>query len=354
MKFKTTVILFGIFIILLVFVYLFEGPLSERARKKEKGVIALFPEFEKGRATKIEVKSSTKEISLERNEEGWLISDTDGFIAEPQLVNTALDTIINLTRENRASKNPGKHELFEVTQGKGLEVKVSDANQKILAHLYIGKTGPDLFSTYLRKEGSDEVLLAAGYIKSTFDKSIKNWRDKTIFDFPPEIITQLILKTSKKEIVLEKDEEGDWLITKPEKVKAKKEETDPIGTTFASLKAIDFAEDYDLEKYKLDKPQIKITAILEDKEEKRLLIGKKHEEKSQYYVKNQAKETIFLVGKYQIDKMNKTLQDLKEEEKKEEEKKGGDKKIKEQEEEAAKESEKGKAEHKKEEAKDKK
>ena len=178
MKVRTTVILFGIFIILLVFVYLFEGPLSERKQKKEKGVIALFPDFAKNRATKIEVKSQTKEVSLERKQEGWLISDTDGFAADPQLVNSALDTIKNLTRENIASKNPKKQELFEVTKEKGVDVKVSDTDQKILAHFYMGKTGPDFFSTYLRKEGSDEVLLTGGYTKSTFDKSIKDWRDK--------------------------------------------------------------------------------------------------------------------------------------------------------------------------------
>ena len=129
--------------------------------------------------------------------------------------------------------------------------------------------------------------------------------------------------------MLEKDENGDWQISKPEKAKAKKEEAGNIGTTLASLKAIDFAEDYDLKKYQIDKPQITINAILEDKVEKRLLIGKKHEEKSQYYVKNQAKKTIFLVGKYQIDKMNKSLEDLKEEEKKEEKKEEKDVKIKE-------------------------
>lgn len=318
MKAKTTVILFGVFIILLVFVYLFEGPLSERKQKKEKGVIALFPDFKKDRATKIEVKSPTQEVSLERKEEGWSISDTDDFTADPKLINSALDTIKYFTRENIASKNPEKQELFEVTKGKGVEVKVSDTDQKILAHFYIGKTGPDFFSTYLRKEGSDEVLLAGGPTKSTFDKSIKNWRDKTIFDFPPETITQLTIKTSKKEIVLEKGEKGDWQISKPEKAKAKKEEVENIGNTIASLRAIDFAEDNNLKKYQLDKPQIKITAILQDKVEKRLLIGKKHEEKSQYHVKNKAKKTIFLVGKHQVDKINKTLQDLKEEEKKEE------------------------------------
>ena len=326
MKAKTTVILFGIFIILLLFVYLFEGPLSERAQKKGKGVIALFPDFEKDSATKIEVKNSTKKLSLERKEEGWLISDTDGFIADPNLVDNTLNTVKKFTRENIASNNPEKQEPFEVNQEKGVEVKVSDADQKMLAHFYIGKTGPSFFSTYLRKEGSNEVILVQGAVKPTFDKTIKNWRDKTILNFLPGTITHLTLKTLIDEIELQKDEEGKWQIAKPEKAKAKEEEVDAIETTLASLKAVDFAEDYDLKKYQLDKPQISITAILEDKEEKRILIGKKDEEKSQYYVKNQAKKTIFLVEKYQIDKMNKTLQDLKKEEKKEEAKRTDEKK----------------------------
>ena len=149
---------------------------------------------------------------------------------------------------------------------------------------------------------------------------------KFFLNFLPGTITHLTLKTLTEEIELQKDVEGKWQITKPEKANAKEEEVDAIEITLASLKAVDFAEDYDLKKYQLDKPQISITAILEDKEEKKILIGKKDEEKSQYYVKNQAKKTIFLVGKYQIDKMNKTLQDLKEEEKKEEDKKTDEKK----------------------------
>lgn len=355
MKAKNTVILFGIFIILLLFVYLFEGPLSERAQKKEKGVIALFPNFDEGKATKIEVKSPSKTLSLERKEEGWLISDTDDFTADPNLVDNALNTVKNFTRENIASNNPEKQEPFEVNQEKGVEVKVSDADQKMLAHFYIGKTGPSFFSTYLRKEESNEVILAQESLKPTFDKTIKNWRDKTILNFLPGTITQLTLKTLTEEIELQKDEEGKWQITKPEKAKAKEEEVDAIETTLASLKAVDFAEDYDLKKYQLDKPQISLTAILEDKEEKQILIGKKDEEKSQHYVKNQAKKTIFLVGKYQIDKMNKTLQDLKEEEKKEEAKKTDEKKeekIDNQEEEVKAEGEK--AESLKEETQDKK
>ena len=341
MKVRTTVILFGIFIILFVFVYFFEGPLSKRDQRKDKEATTLFPDFKKDKATKIEAKSSTQEVSLEKKEEGWLISNTDGFTADPKLVTTALDAVKKFTRENIASKNPEKQELFEVTKKKGLEVKVSDVDENILAHFYIGKTGPDFFSTYLRKEGSEEVLLEGGYVKSTFDKSVENWRDKTIFDFPAETISQLTLKTPEDEIVLKKDENGDWQITKPEKCKARKEMVVNIGTTLASLKAIGFAEDYNLETYQLDIPQIKITAILGDKEEKQLLIGKKQEEQSQYYVKNQAKKTIFLIGKHQIDKINKSLDDLKKE-------------VKEEKEEKDKNAEGAKTEPHKEEIKDKK
>lgn len=287
----------------------------------DKEASILFPDFKKDKATKIEAKSSTQEVSLEKKEDGWLIGNTDGFVADPKLVMTALDTVQNFNRENIASKNPENQELFEVTEEKGLDVKVSGADNNILAHFYIGKTGPDFFSTYLRKEGSEEVLLADGYVKSTFDKSVENWRDKTIFDFPAETITQLTLKKAKDEILLKKDDTGDWQITKPETYKAKKEMVTNIGTTLATLRASGFAEDYNLETYQLDEPQITITAILGDKEEKQLLIGKKQEEKSQYYVKNQAKKTIFLVAKYQIDKMNKSVDDLREEVKEEEEEK---------------------------------
>ena len=66
MKIRTTVILFGIFLILLVFVYLFEGPLSEKEQKKQEGVVYLFPGFQKENAVKISVTGPSQGIILER------------------------------------------------------------------------------------------------------------------------------------------------------------------------------------------------------------------------------------------------------------------------------------------------
>lgn len=310
MKPRTTVILFGIFIILLAFVYLFEGPLSEKERNKQKQVVALFPNFQKANAVKITVKNPAQEIILEQKETGWKIANTDGFSADPQLVDTALEIVANFKRENIASINPDKQNIFEVVPGKGVEVIISAVDQKPLAHFFIGKPSPDSFSSYLRKDGSDEVLQMDVH-KTTFLKDVKSWRDKTVIAFPVDLVTQFTLKTSTEEITLEKDENGGWQIIQPVKAEANQEEVQKILTTLSSLKAMDFAEDYDSTKYQLDDPQLTITVILKDQVEKRLLIGKMDEEKSQYYARNQADRTIFLIGKYQFETSNKSLKDLK-------------------------------------------
>jgi hypothetical protein len=310
MKVRTTVILFGVFLILLVFVYLFEGPLSEKGRRQQKGVVELFPGFQKESAVKISVKSPTKKLILERQASGWKIADTDNFFADPQLVDTALETIAQFTREVVASRNPEKKEIFEVVPGKGLEVIVFAADQEPLAHFILGKAAPDFFSSYVRKEGSDEVFQVSAN-RTTFEKDIKNWRDKTILAFPAELATQLTLTRPDESVTLEKDESGSWKIVKPEQVKAQQEVVEKIISTLSSLKALDFAEGYDETKYQLDDPLLTITLILKDQVEKRLLIGKLDEEKAQYYAKNQADKTIFLIGKYQFETSNKSFADLK-------------------------------------------
>jgi hypothetical protein len=310
MKIRTTVILFGIFLILLVFVYLFEGPLSEKERKKQEGVVYLFPGFQKENAVKISVTGPSQEIILERQESGWKIANTDDFFADPQLVDTALETVAQFKRENIASRNPEKQEIFEVVPGKGLEVTVFAADQKPLAHFIMGKAAPDFFSSYVRKEGSDEVLQMSA-TRTIFEKDIKSWRDKTVLAFTPELATQLTITKPDEAVSLEKDESGGWQIVTPEQVAANQEVVKKILTTLSSLKALDFAEDYDITKYQLDNPLLTVTIILKDQVEKRLLIGKMDEEKSQYYAKNKADKTIFLIGKYQFETANKSLADLK-------------------------------------------
>ncbi len=316
MKTKTTVILFGLFIILLLFVYLFEGPLSEQARKKAQGVPTLFPGFAKEAAARITVKSSKGEVVLEKKEDTWQISGTDGFTADPEAVQNAIETVAGFRRENIASKNPEKQELFEVTPAKGTAVTVFDAAGKTLAQFYIGKMGADFFSNYVRKEGSDEVIQVAA-VTSTFDKPVESWRDKTIFNFPSDMVTRLTLKPAGDEIVLEKNDKDEWHLIKPEQAKAKQETVNNAINTLATLSALGFAEDYDAAKYDLDRPQLTVAVILKDQIEQKLHIGRKNEEKGQYYARNEAKKTIFLIGKYQFDTINKTVTDLKEDEKKE-------------------------------------
>ncbi len=173
MKPRTTVILFGVFLILLVFVYLVEGPLSEKERTKKERVVALFPDFQKDSAVMISIKDPSQEVTLERTDAGWEIANTDGFIADPQLVDAALRAVEFFKQDTIASKNPEKKEIFEVVPGKGMEVIISAVDQKPLAHFFMGKPSPDSFSSYLRKDGSDQVLQTTVSKTAIFERCYK-------------------------------------------------------------------------------------------------------------------------------------------------------------------------------------
>ena len=65
----------------------------------------------------------------------------------------------------------------------GVEAKLMDANDKLLAHLFVGKTTPGFLSSYVRPADSNDVYVAQGYLQSVFNKGTRTWKDRTIFDF---------------------------------------------------------------------------------------------------------------------------------------------------------------------------
>jgi hypothetical protein len=319
MKFRTTLILLAALVLLVLAAYLMEKPLSERAKEQKESAVPLFSAATSEAVQKIESKSAENDVTLEKRGEGWVVLKEDrAFPADPKAVESALDTFEGLKQGKPISKNPDKQGLFEVTAEKGVEVRAIGANEEVLAHFFVGKTGPDFFSTYVRKDGSDDVFLANSYLRSIFDKSVKDWRNKRIFDFPVEEVKELTITEENKSIRVRKDDTETWWVMDPEKVTANESVVEKIASTLAQLRASDFAETDDPAEYELAKPQRKVTANLTNDALHTLLIGKKKDE-AKYYVKNEAKKTVFVIDTFRIENMMKTLEDLKAKEEEEEE-----------------------------------
>ncbi|MEW5802384.1 MAG: DUF4340 domain-containing protein [bacterium] len=320
MKFKKTLFLFIFLALLVIVAYLLERP------KDNNQPLSLFPEFSMDTAALVDIHNKGENVVLAKVDKGWKIGDEKGFPADPELVKKALESIKELKKANNiVSRNPENQNLYEVDPNKGIEVKVTDGNKKPLANFLVGKTGPDFMSTYLRKAGSQEVLLCDGYhLRSMFSRTTKNWYDLNVCTFTPEEISKIEIVEGDKKLTLKKENDN-WQLTDPNQAPAKKNLVDDMTNTLSRLRAIDLAveETEKLAEYELSPPAKQITVALSDGTEKKIMVGKKND-KNQYYVKAD-KDVLYLVSQFNISKLSKTFDELKEvkDEAKDEQNEGG-------------------------------
>ncbi|MCX5895203.1 MAG: DUF4340 domain-containing protein [Proteobacteria bacterium] len=303
MNFKKTLILAAVLCFLMLVFYLIESPLKNN---KKQEYPLLFAEFDKGKAASVFLKTSGKgEFRLKKKPGGWVVeAQGKSYSADSASIDTLLDTLGKIRIEAVVSKNPNKYSVFEADSGKGTEVKIADASQNSVAHFYVGKSGPDLFSTYLRMEKSTEVVLSSGILKTVFDRDLKDWRNKTIFSLKQGDVIEYQVKGDAP-LHFKKADSGTWEVIEPAKSPARKETVDDCLKTFCSLKTADFAEGQ-LQDMQLDKPVKEITATLKGGTTKTLLVGK-DKNAFQKFVKAQDAETIFVLENYNMEKLSPSI-----------------------------------------------
>ena len=301
MKLKNNLVLLIILIVFAVLVVLFEKPFQDRSRKAREEAGPLFPELQIDKVEKLQVKNNADTtVTLINRDNEWFVVGEEEYPADPTLVKEALEKIQRIQRINLASKKKDKHTLFEVADGMATEVVLFGPKEKEIAHLYIGKSGPDLFSTYLRKADSDEVFLHEEHLKGQFDREINNWRDKKIFDFDAGGATALRIVKEEETILLSKDTEGNWQLEEPVSSLAEKTEVENVLRAFSSLSAADFAGNEEINESGIDEPTCRISVELKDGQKKTLLVGNAKGE-HQYYAKNEEKKYLYLLYKSTLE-----------------------------------------------------
>ena len=311
MKIKQLLVLVGVLVVLGLLVLILENPFgkSEEQKKVDEAGL-LFPFFNKENVAKIEVISAfgLTTTTLAKQNDQWLVESMDNYPADQTAVGELLDQVAEMKTIQLASSNPEKQSVFQVDSS-GVEAKLSDASGNLLAHLFAGKTTPEIFNSYVRAADSNDVYIVKGYLKATFDKGYRSWRDRTIFAFLKEDVTHLTILSEEEEIELQLDAAGAWQMLKPLVSAVDGTEVETITDLMSSLETDDFAEAKDLSEYGLDAPKASITATLKDGSARTLLIGM--EESGSYYVKNVDNAQIFELNKAQVDKLIRKSADLK-------------------------------------------
>ena len=310
MKTKQLLILGAIFVVLAIVILLFENPFGQSEyEKKVETAMPLFPDFNEEQIVKIEITATGETTTLSKQNGSWVVASMDNYPADSEGVAELLSKVTEFKNTQRVSNNPEKQAEFEV-DSTGVEAKLMDANDKVLVHLFVGKTTPGFLSSYVRPANSNDVYVAQGYLQSVFNKGTRTWKDRTIFSFNKGIVTQLNIISSEETVELRLDAEGTWQMLKPVVAVAKTTEVDTLLTTFSELDTDDFAEATDeLAEYGLDTPQSTISALLNDGTTATLHVGK--EEEGKLYVKRDDKDTVFRLFKSNVDSLIKKSDALK-------------------------------------------
>jgi len=255
MKFKTTIILFAVFLVLLVFVLLFEYKGMGEKDEEEK-LLALSSDD----VQKITLKKEDETITFQKDEEGeWLITEPLEAKADKYEVDRLADDFSNLRIERVVEEEPEELEKYGIPQKEiSLWFKDKDESVKIL----IGMENPLGNTFFAKRDDETRVVLVPSHLKSLMEKSLFDFREKNIFKFEVDDVKSVKLRAKKTLWVVSKKGE-EWFFRNPVNALAKTSKIDDILSSLSNLKAKEFVSEEkkkdDVKKYGLDRPEYEIT-----------------------------------------------------------------------------------------------
>lgn len=194
---KKTLILFGVVFLLGLVVVLVEKPFRHRFDTGEGSLF--YPDLKEEEIAAIEIEYLANGTRFEKDPAGkWLVQLKETELqkqvgaqekkpakeinhkklpADGDKVQEVIDTLVELEKGPPVTDNPEKQGLLELTEA-SLHVTAFDAEGKDLAKLYVGKQGPDIFSTFVRDGGDNTIHLVDKHLPGIFNRPIEEWVEK--------------------------------------------------------------------------------------------------------------------------------------------------------------------------------
>lgn len=271
--------------------------------------------YDSGTVDKVLVEQLLDGATLTRNGDGWEVSalvtplrqqilDQEKgsaaplarkFAADRSRVNGAIGVFSGLEEGVLVSDNPDKQNIYQVGPA-GLHVKGLDSKGNAVFDVVIGKNGPDFISSYIRRGDRNEVYLVNRPLVGVFSPRYEDWRTRLIWSIDPAVLGEISAKSGDRQAIFVKDQEGNW----------NSAAVDEFLKTGSALSASDFADDIDIAKVSLDKPQTAISLSLSDGKKLTLLIGNQDDSK-RYYAMLEGGTDVYLIDSDVVERIEAML-----------------------------------------------
>ncbi len=206
---RNTLYLLGLLVLLLIVAFLLMQRPGEQSVPVETG--RHFIEIDSLAVDRIEIISPKQKVVLEKKGVEWFLQEPLVYRADQTNVASLIHETKSLETKNIISSKAEKHSVFQVDSS-GTLVKIFEKGAQKAAFV-LGKMGPTFSETYARLANSNAVALVAGASSYTFNRPLKEWRDRTIFNIPKESIKEVKFQYGDTTFVLA-FKDSVWMIGK--------------------------------------------------------------------------------------------------------------------------------------------
>jgi len=170
-------------------------------------------------------KRGSDTIDLRRNAGRWQITAPRELAADQDAVSTLLASFSSLNADHVIEDHPTSVEQFGLAEP-SMKLTLVDKNKQ-KRELLLGDMTPAGSAAYMQVSGDPRVLTIASYMKSGFDKSLNDLRDKRLVNFETDKVSRVELTAKKQAIEFGRDKDK-WQIVKPSPMRAEQFAVDDL------------------------------------------------------------------------------------------------------------------------------
>jgi hypothetical protein len=163
-------------------------------------------------------KTGSDPIELVNLAGSWTISKPSAMSADSDAVNMLTGSLATLNADRLIDEHPTDLKEFGLTDPSD-EIDVTVKGGKT-TKLLLGSDTPAGTGTYAKLEGDPKVYTVPSSVKTGFDKTVNDLRDKRLLTFNQDKLTSVAVTGKGQTMEFGKNAQGDWQITKPKPMRA--------------------------------------------------------------------------------------------------------------------------------------
>lgn len=157
-------------------------------------------------------------VAVERKGDKWAITQPQPYATDQDSVNSLASSLSPVSADNVVEDKAADLGKYGLTTP-SFSVAVHQKNGKA-SNIFFGDDVPAASLVYARVGTDPKVYAVSSSVKTSFDKSVNDLRDKRLLTFSSNNLSRIELVSGKSDIEFGKNNASDWQIIKPQPYRA--------------------------------------------------------------------------------------------------------------------------------------